>query len=460
MSFLFQGARGIWEPDEGRYTAATMEMIFQRDVIHPVLHHERPHYTKPPLTYWAIAGSVLSFGYNEWAVRFPNGLAFFLTTTLIYVIGLSLVPQRPWLPALIYATSLLPVVASNVVTADTLLTLWEVLGVTGFVLSRSRGGATLSKSGLAIMWLGFSLAFLTKGPPGLLPLVSIFAFVWLAEGRRKMIRLLWFPGPALFLLVGCSWYGVVVYQRPELLGYFFNYELISRMFTGVHNRGAAWYEGFTIYVPVLVLGALPWAYALVPAARALRILLRPREWRRRMMEEREASFLLLWFFLPLAVFFLAQSRSELYVLPLMAPLAISLARILQSRFELRVWNVVLLAGWILLLIGMRWAGGMVQSDKDSRQFARAIRQLRPVQWSEIVFFRQRPRYGLTLYLRAEVEYVDDLAEELAEQETMLLWVVPSDSRAEFIDEAAGLHRQVRELGEYREDAFFEIDPPN
>ena len=37
---------------------------------------------------------------------------------------------------------------------------------------------------LAVMWAGFALAFLTKGPPGLLPLLAVVAFDLLTPGPR------------------------------------------------------------------------------------------------------------------------------------------------------------------------------------------------------------------------------------------------------------------------------------
>lgn len=75
-ALAFQGARGIWDPDEGRYTAAALEMIRLDNYRDVFLHHEIPHFTKPPLTYWLLAGSFRAFGTREWAARLPGALAF------------------------------------------------------------------------------------------------------------------------------------------------------------------------------------------------------------------------------------------------------------------------------------------------------------------------------------------------------------------------------------------------
>ena len=120
-AFALQGTRGLWSPDEGRYVDVALEMLKSGDWLRPHVHHEFAHFTKPPLTYWAVASSVELFGRHEWAARLPHALAFALTVLLVGAMGRRLVPERPWLPALVYATFVLPYVAAHVITTDTLL---------------------------------------------------------------------------------------------------------------------------------------------------------------------------------------------------------------------------------------------------------------------------------------------------------------------------------------------------
>ncbi len=58
MAFAFQGTRGIYEPDEGRYTATAINMLKSGDWLVPTVDGEHPHLTKPPITYWALAASM------------------------------------------------------------------------------------------------------------------------------------------------------------------------------------------------------------------------------------------------------------------------------------------------------------------------------------------------------------------------------------------------------------------
>src|SRR5512141_2022171 len=71
----FLGLRPLWLPDEARYTEVAREMLTTGDWLTPQLNGH-PHLTKPPLTYWAIAGSMAVWGQNEFAARLPNALAY------------------------------------------------------------------------------------------------------------------------------------------------------------------------------------------------------------------------------------------------------------------------------------------------------------------------------------------------------------------------------------------------
>ena len=61
-----------------------------------------------------------------------SALAFALTVLLAVPLGRRFVPRQPWLPALVYASFAFPPLAANLVTTDTLLALWETLGVLAF----------------------------------------------------------------------------------------------------------------------------------------------------------------------------------------------------------------------------------------------------------------------------------------------------------------------------------------
>lgn len=391
LGLAFQGTRGLLEPDEGRYTNVALQMLHTGDFITLRRNDEALHFTKPPLTYWTIAASVATFGYNEWAVRLPIALAFTLCAGLLFAMGRRLVPERPWLPALIFISSPVPFMATNTVNTDFMLTTMEALAVCCYVQARFGSGSRWWLDG---MWAAFGLAFLTKGPPGLLPLLVVFVFHF--THRRPGLSLLRPVGLLAFVVIGFSWYAVVTQRHPGLLDYFLGHEVYARIATDKLRRFPEWYGPLITYLPTLTLGALPW---LALASRKVRHAGLTR-WRA-MPEERR--FLWLWFALPLVIFCLARSRLPLYVLPLFIPLSLLLAGTLRDLpFTRR--GVAWLGVWLLVMVAFKGAVGMFWvSDKDARLFADRIRPMLPGEPSEFLFVEDTNRNGMTLYFRSQVE---------------------------------------------------------
>lgn len=404
LGFAFQGTRPLWDTDEGRYTAVALQMIESGDFLVPRLNDHQEHLTKPPLTYWAIAAGLSLFGRDAWGVRIPYALAFVLTGLLVYELGRRYVPERPWLPAFLWGSSLLTVFAANVVSTDGFLILFETLAMYAWV--RSRGAANPARWQL-LMWAGLGLAFLTKGPPGLLPLLPVALWTALVDGRRA-VRALFPPhGLAVFAVVGLGWFAWLVSQRPALFGYFLGYEVFDRVFTGVHDRNAQWYGGLKVYLPILFLAAFPWGLVDLGWLRTLRSAWRRSAWRGWLAEEPDRAFLLMWVLLPLAVFFVAQSRLFLYILPLSVPISLLLGRRFAPLIDPArepFWRFAL-PGWVLLVLLAKAGTTLIPSHKDARAEADAL--LAVARHPDRILFVGMPaHYGLRLYTGAPVEQVD------------------------------------------------------
>ncbi|HVP09035.1 MAG TPA: glycosyltransferase family 39 protein [Burkholderiales bacterium] len=405
LALAFQGSRGLWEPDEGRYAGIASHMLSSGDFIHPAFNDELRHYAKPPLTYWSIAAGIAALGANEWGARLANALAFAATVLLVLALGRTWTPRRPWLAPLVYASFAMPYSASNALTPDTLLTLFETLGVLGFVRHREALARGARSGARLLMWLGFGLAFLTKGPPGLLPLLAILVFCALEKGWRGIAQLASTGGLALFAAVGLGWFALVVATEPGLVTYFLHDEVVNRIFTGAHHRNSAWYGAIKVYVPTLLLGSLPWSWILLRAAiSAPRTALSRDWWRRKLRDDPWPAFLAVWLLLPLAVFFLSRSRLPLYVLPLFPPLALLIARGLEHWRPSRL-TLALIACWLAGLVGLRAAAAHYSTDSDSRRLAQAILARQSPAPSEVLFVDATPHWGLTVYLQCEVKRV-------------------------------------------------------
>ena len=499
-ALIGQGQRGLWEPDEGRYASVALNMVESGDWLTPRLPADIPHYSKPPLSYWLMGAGIELFGRTELAVRLPGALAFVATTVLVAGIAHRLREARPALAAAIYATMLLPAVASNIVSTDSLLVLWETLAAYGFVASRA-GEVPQRRRWLALMWFGFALAFATKGPPGLLPLPVFVLIVAAKDGWPAARRLVTWPGLALFAVFGLAWFVIVIARQPELLSYFLGYELLDRVFTSTHGRHGQWYGAAEVYIPTIILGTLPWWPLALPrwstltrSAAAAREHLRDRltsarplspwprppsvrwvanRWRSFAASDPARALLVAWIVVPLLVFVVARSRMWLYPLPLCVPFAILVARRIQGRIPSR-WQVALVTVTAVAIVGLRVGSNAASHEKDAGALATRIRSTVSGPIEDVLLVSTRNGFGLAFYLNAEVEHiamdpgelhqhhyrVETLDEELAEHpDGRLVFIVHQNRTRDLEKRLERTERSIRRAGTWgRWDLLISDDP--
>ncbi len=431
----FLGTRAIWDPDEGRYTNVALNMLDSGDWIHPRRTDDVGHWTKPPVTYWAVAASTGVFGRNAWAARLPIALSYLTCVFLVWLIARRLAPGRQILAALVFATMFVPAFASQIITTDYLLAAWQTLALAAFVETRF-GPTGRVRLWTSVMWFAFAAAFLTKGPPGLLPLLAIVVFGWLVPSGRSG-RWLLAAQASIFVLVAVPWYAVVIAGEPALLGYFLGAEVVGRFASDQFDRHGEWYGWLKIYGPTLLLGSLPWTGHLLRWARSLPSRLRAWRSARTRADDASALFLALWVLLPLLVFCLARSRMPLYVLPLFVPIAVLIARERPEGTKKwpRAHSIALI---VLVYAAVRLGTAVWPTHKNAADWAQAIRDRasRPV--TEVLFIEDMARYGINLHLKAQVEKIsieprdltrinpafdEDLECELAERDPGSIYII-------------------------------------
>ncbi len=470
FAFAFQGSRHVWDPDEGRYTAVALNMIRSGDWIVPRLHDERPHFTKPPLTYWALGASMKALGKNEWAARTPIALAFLGTLLLLFLLGRSFLPGSPWLPPLVYATSLLPFAAADLVTTDTLLTFFETLAVLAFLKGEE---GKKERPYRLLFWASLGLAFLTKGPPGMIPLLPVSVYLLAEKGLRGWFGLFHPLGLLLFALLGLGWFALVISRTPGLLNYLLEKEFLGRIFSNIHHRNSQWYKAFVIYLPTLLLGALPWAWFYREPLKRTGAIFKVSFWKEKARKDPLGFFCLLWFLLPLPIFFLARSRLPLYLLPLFVPLSLLIAGQVRPRLDLspswRKWVIL----WVLLLLAGKGAWALIPYPKDPVPLAASLQKIHPGPIKEVVFLETKPSYGLTFYLGAEVERVDfqapplpfpkdlppqNLLQEISEKEPFSLFLTRKWDARRFVESLKEKGYHPRLLGVSGKYHVYELAP--
>ncbi|MEP6484564.1 MAG: glycosyltransferase family 39 protein [Rudaea sp.] len=456
-ALLFQGARAIYSPDEGRYTDVALGMLDDGDWLRPMLHPEFEHWTKPPLTYWAIATSIAIFGQNEFAARLPNALAFAGTIFLLLRLGRRVTPVQPWRPALVYATFLFPFAASNIVTTDTLLTLFETMQLVGFADLWWSTTPKEKRRAIWLLWFGAGLAFVTKGPPGLLLLAGCLAFAVIDAGWRGIARVLRWDGLLIFLVVGCGWYLVAILREPGVLRYFLVEEVVNRIASNKMHRNGAWYDGFRIYLPVLLLGTLPW----LPLA-IVRMWRTHRPLRAYWTSSLWTRWLLCCIGLPLLVFMLSRSRLPLYILPLFVPIACLVALRLGRLNMEKGWRSATVWSWCVLLVCARGAAALLHPHDDDKRLSEALSRALPQVPAEIAFVETAPRYGMRFYLGSTIERLtlpgrrilpasEGLAEEMNEDEGCRVLMVDAANLAATLESLDALkipYRRARDVEGY------------
>lgn len=474
LAFGFLGTRGIWDPDEGRYTNVALTMLDSGDWLDLKRNEDTGHWTKPPATYWLIAGSIATFGRTPWAARLPIALSYLACICLAWLCARRLAKGTESTAAIVYATMLLPACAGQLVTTDFPLAAMQALAMYGFVEYRF-GDPERRVGCLLLMWIALATAFMTKGPPALTVLLAVAALGVLAPGRPLGLR--WHAfGITVFLLLALPWFVVVGARHEGLASYFVGAELVDRVASDRFHRNGEWHGWLKIYGPTLLVGTLPWTAGLWRWIRSLPSGIRG--WRVPAARQRQARTLLLalWIVLPLLVFCLARSRLPLYILPLFVPIAIAIAATRHTAGQgLPRWPWLLL--WVILLLGLRFVVAGYSTHKDASAWAEAIlaRATGPV--TEVIFVEDMARYGLNLHLGAEVErvartpgpqsrfnptYDEPLSNEVAESgvEDGLVYVVKQSQWAEIEKAIEGYGYQARPLGvPYRDRVIFEVVPP-
>lgn len=397
LVLLFNGARPLWAPDEGRYVAGALEMLRRHDFVGIFLNDDTSHFAKPPLTYWSLAAAFSTLGRSEFVARLPNALAFVATTLLMWPVGRVMVPRMAALPMFLYATMALPFLASNFITTDTMVALFCALAGVSYVHLEAGIAPRLAAIG---MWIGFGLAFLTKGPPTLLALPVFLGWLVWRRDRLALRRIFVSPGLPLFAVIASSWYLLANSRFPGLLDHLLRSEVVGRIASDAFERNSAWYGGFVVFVPTLLIGGFPWlpAWLALHGRRGLaRALAAPAD-----------RLLLLWIGVPLLIFLLSKSRLPLYVLPLFVPLALWLARRFEPvARELRPEQIglVVVAGLGLLATAKLGIAQLSPPKADGQATAALVARVAGGRVEDVVYVDNHAAWALRFYLDTQVREV-------------------------------------------------------
>lgn len=322
------GHSTLFDRDEGYYASAARDMLERGDLFVPHIAG-KPWMEKPPFTYWAMMASIASFGANAFAARLPSALFGLVLLALTMRLGTRVFgPLAGFLAGLVLASSLLVALVQRQALLDMPLACTVTLSLHGLLdLASGR-----TRRGFWLFYVGAGLGLLVKGPLGAaLPFFSLVGHaVW--TRRLHVVRELRpVRGLAVTLAIAALWaVPAAIATHGEALRELVWVRTLQPIFEPLqgHGGGSSWsyLALLPVYLPVVLLGLVPWSPFLVAALRdRARPVERSFEGRALVLGSASAQFL---------AFSLVSTKLAHYVLPLFPALAVvvggSLARALEA----------------------------------------------------------------------------------------------------------------------------------
>ncbi len=326
--------RKLIHPDEGRYAEIPREMLASGDWVTPRLNGLK-YFEKPPLQYWMTALAYRSFGLHEGSARMWPALSAFIAILVIGYAG-----HRLGGPALGLHTGLALagmvgyIVNGHMLSLDAGLAAFLTVALAGFLVAqRAEATPAECRRWMLVAWAAMAGALLSKGLIGLvLPGGALVTYTLLQRDFALWRRLHIGKGLLLFLVLTLPWFVLVSRANPEFLQFFFVHEHFQRFLTTGHRRTGAWWY----FIPLLLVGSLPWLLVLLAGARRL--------WSRALPQANGFSwqrFVVAWSGFVFVFFSLSGSKLASYILPLFPSLALLVAWLLPRLGARRLARLTL-----------------------------------------------------------------------------------------------------------------------
>jgi len=326
------GGHPLFDADEGRNAEVAREMAATNDYVMPRLN-TLPYLDKP-IVYFAAEAAVMEvLGPTEVAARLPSYLFTLATAAVLFWFAKRVWGgDAPFVAAIAFLATPLVIAFARTVIFDSALMFFTTVALAAFYFAIEERASRWSILG----WVAMGFAMITKGPVTFILVLAVAVpFAWKRKALRYVFSIL---GIVLFVAVCVPWVWGVSQVVPEFLRYVLVTETAARMATDELQRtGPPWY-----FLPYLLGGALPWSIVALAS------------WKQLRKPDPATLYCVLAIAIPLVFFSLSQSKRPQYILPLMAPLALLLARIWEEA-RTRAAAIVLATFGVLFLIGSFFA---------------------------------------------------------------------------------------------------------
>lgn len=340
IMFFNLGGLPLLDPDEPVYAETPKEMIQFNDYLSPRIYGEY-WYDKPPMYYWLVAGSFKLFGINEFSARFPSALLGVACVVYVYFAGSRLFNQRAGMAgALVLATSIEFFYLGKAAVTDMTLNLFLTVTLLAFLEKR-----------YYLFYICAGLATVTKGPVGLLfPGAIIFLYLLVTRNFSEILRMKLPVGVLLYAVVGLPWYLFMYNVHGSVfIETFLGLHNVARFTSPEHPEGVLWYY----FIPVLLLGFLPWSAVMVQAVWSA--LTKSRG------QYNSLIFLVIWAAFIFLFFTASRTKLVSYILPMYPPLAMIVGWYLDQIWDVRrgtrpiAWPLILTVLCVLFCAALFFA---------------------------------------------------------------------------------------------------------
>ena len=355
VGLCLYGVPVLFTPDEGRYAEIAREMLVNHQYLVPHVDGVT-YFEKPPLIYWLTALSLKLFGLNDWAARLVNPLLSTLGILLTYIICRLVLQKRRlalW-SALISGTSLLYLGVARYLNLDAGVSFLITATMLSFWASEQYDRRQYqSYLWLVAAFIFSGLSVMTKGLIGIVFPMMIIGLWAMVVGRwRLLIDLRLYFGLVIVALISVPWIIAVNHRYPEFFYYYVIVQQILRYITDEQGRQMS----KLIYIGIFIIGFFPW-FGFLP--QAFKNVLGKWKVRKKYSSE---WFLLIWGLAILLFFGFSQSILIGYLMPIIVPFAILIAKYLdgvverdvltkagKASFAVVLWLFIILAiGFIIL----------------------------------------------------------------------------------------------------------------
>ncbi len=268
LLFLFFGLNfyPLIDVDETRYAVIAKNLIGSRDWNSLMLNYE-PFLEKPPLYFWLVALSIKIFGgMSAFAVRFPMAILASFLTFFTYFFGKKVISRKfGIISALVLLTSIFFLILSHVAILDIVLTVFVASALYCGVLT-DFCEPKFKKYYWFYFYLFMGFGVLAKGVLAfVLPLLIIFVYKLALKDVKEMFRPMHIlPGVIVFFAAVLPWHIIMYLEYGNV--FVKEYFLLHHFARFIDSANIGRERPFWYFIPVFLLGFLPWTLVFIAAA--------------------------------------------------------------------------------------------------------------------------------------------------------------------------------------------------